>query len=980
LKSDLVPQALNFEPTGDGLVVRVGEPPVPVAEWTARTDTPSGLGVLIRLRDDGLADDRKPAELLVQWSGVASLTADELRYLRLPDQAPFALEVVANGAIHDLDFEVRCGFVQHGRRVLGVERRGAWLRVAGADFVLPEPLYSIAEAIDAFPAASDAGLESKMLSWGRIAEQLPPDAIVDAHLGSLQIAVGSTFRLEPFVNDRNEPDFDPVIGRRETRLNETGDEEQGFAAVLPPASQRSFAHRFRGIPRVKHRYALGGNVYVVLTPEVERALGAVRGAQAGNAYERRQFLKDTSEYVRQELDDQGAETVEVDEVFSDEGLSDRVKGVGIWTSKVLPWIVQAKEPWLPPEACGLRVDGRDLPISPEELPVARQRLQEAIARGDSSVRLGDTDVPATPETRAAVEDLIGQTKPPRDTDPQDSGSSKKHQESGQNAVLLIIDNLETTDFRREQRQRGGGGVLAMEPDLGTKLLNHQEEGLRWLKEHWDQGSGGALLADDMGLGKTLEALAFLSCLKKRAGGVREPILVVAPTGLIRNWRDEHDKHMRDPGLGRAIEAHGRELRGLRRDSGRLQTRGSELTLGGTPLLDLEVIRSADWVLTTYETLRDYQHSFARISWSVAVFDEAQKIKNPAARLTEAALAMNIDFVVLMTGTPVENRPADIWSLLDRIEPGSFPPLKEFSSIYDREGADQHQVLATLHKQLTEPDPENKPPLMLRRLKEEHLPELPEKNVHRRLVEMPPEQAASYEDAVLNRRPGHGILHTLHRLRNISLHPEPPDPASDLDTYIKGSARLSETFHILEDIARQREKALIFVELLDMQAFLVEALRRKFPLSEDVLVINGTVAGAIRKERVRTFQNRVGFDVMILSPRAGGVGLTLTAANHVIHLSRWWNPAVEDQCTDRVFRIGQHETVHVYLPIAQHPRFADFSFDVRLDALLAKKREMNRRVLAPSTASEDDVSRLFDETTEHALQFAKAEQDSAVETN
>ena len=189
----------------------------------------------------------------------------------------------------------------------------------------------------------------------------------------------------------------------------------------------------------------------------------------------------------------------------------------------------------------------------------------------------------------------------------------------------------------------------------------------------------------MGLGKTLEALAFLSCVKKRDGGSRKPMLVVAPTGLIRNWRDEHDKHLSDAGLGRALEAHGRELRDLRRGANRSGAPGTELTLGGTPILDLEAIREADWVLTTYETLRDYQHSFGRIPWSVGVFDEAQKIKNPAARLTEAALAMNIDFVVLMTGTPVENRPADIWSLLDRIEPGRFPPLKEFSAIYDRDG-------------------------------------------------------------------------------------------------------------------------------------------------------------------------------------------------------------------------------------------------------------------------------------------------------
>lgn len=339
---------LACQPIEEGLVFRVGNPSIPVKEWTARTDTPAGLGVLIRLRDDGLAVERDGNELLVQWGGVANLTADELRYLRLPDHPPFALEIVANGGIHDPHFKVQCGFVRAGRRVLGVERRGAWVRVAAEDFVLPAPLYSIVEAIEGFAADEDpAGLEAKMLRWGRIAEQLPPDAVVDDHLRSLQIAVGSSFRLEPFVNETGQPDFDPVVGRQETRVTETGEEEQRFAAGLPAASQHSFARRFRGASRVKHRYALGGNVYVVLTPEVEQALGVVRRAQAGSPDERRHFLRHAPEYVRRELDEHGRESVAVDEVFSDEGLSERVRGVGIWTSKVLPWISQANEPWLP---------------------------------------------------------------------------------------------------------------------------------------------------------------------------------------------------------------------------------------------------------------------------------------------------------------------------------------------------------------------------------------------------------------------------------------------------------------------------------------------------------------------------------------------------------------------------------------------------------------------------------------------------------
>lgn len=204
------------------------------------------------------------------------------------------------------------------------------------------------------------------------------------------------------------------------------------------------------------------------------------------------------------------------------------------------------------------------------------------------------------------------------------------------------------------------------------------------------------------------------------------------------------------------------------------------------------------------------------------------------------------------------------------------------------------------------------------------------------------------------------LQTLHRLRSISLHPFSPADI-DMEEYIRESARLSETFNILGDIAQRREKALIFVEAREMQDFLMGALRRHFSLSEDVFVINGVVAGKTRKARVDIFQERPGSAVMVLSPRAGGVGLTLTAANHVLHLSRWWNPAVEDQCTDRVFRIGQCRPVHIYLPIARHPRFGDYSFDLKLDSLIESKRNMNRRALAPPVPTSADVENLFEST-------------------
>lgn len=969
-----------FEPTAEGLVVRLDtDPPASVRDWTTWKGSPTGTGTLLRLRDDGAAremGDRR--SLLVAWSAVAGLSSDELQHVGLPDASPFVLEVAATGAIHDADFEPRYGFIRSGRRLLGASRVGAWLRVSGSSFVLLDPIHAITEAIDTFRSIPDASVEQRMLYWGRIAELLPDDAVVDDRLNDLRIVVASTFELDPSVNEHDEPDFDPVIGQLETTTNATGEEEQRFNPGLPPARQRDFADYFRRFGRVLPRYPVGGSVYVMLTPEVERALGAVHRAQRATPEERRDFLLTPAPYLRQALDlggDLGAETtsapVDVDTVFWDHGLSDRVRGVGVWERKVLPWIRRAGEPWLPPEQLGLQIGDQAVPLEPAELPNLRERIQRALERGSPVVEVRGVELPATPQSLEAVEQLLGQAPPVQKPLPKDApGSTAPNRPEAQpdDLVLQIRDNLEEVHYRTH-RQRRVPGIQGVPLALRSTLYAHQQAALDWLSSHWEAGSRGSLLADDMGLGKTLEALAFLYCVKNapRSNGAG-PILVVAPTGLLQNWVAEHDTHLERPGLGHRVEAHGRGLRDLRRHGSGKEIREAAATGVPLQLLDVERLRKADWVLTTYETLRDYQHSFGRVRWCAAVFDEAHKMKNPGAKLTEAALAMNVDFALLLTGTPVENRPADVWSLLDRVAPGRAGTLKDFSRRFETRSGDEVDRLNELRKLLIEPSEPEAPELMLRRLKEDHVKGLPDKHIVRQVVCMPAPQAEAYERVVEHgRRVGSdarsrkgGILEVLQKLRSTSLHPaRPGEGGKSDDIYIGESARLSAAFRTLDQIACLGDKALLFVESLSMQSFLIGALRRRFALPEDPLVINGAIAGRIRKQRVDMFQQRGGFDVMVLSPRAGGVGLTLTAANHVIHLSRWWNPAVEDQCTDRAHRIGQKRRVKVYLPLARHPRLGDHSFDLKLDLLLARKRAMNRSVLAPVAPTQDELRDLYE---------------------
>ena len=231
------------------------------------------------------------------------------------------------------------------------------------------------------------------------------------------------------------------------------------------------------------------------------------------------------------------------------------------------------------------------------------------------------------------------------------------------------------------------------------------------------------------------------------------------------------------------------------------------------------------------------------------------------------------------------------------------------------------------------------------------------------VTMPPIQAEAYKAAVMEAAEDRSkMLQALQKFRNISLHPLKPSTTS-FDQYIAQSARLTACFKILDQIHSLREKALIFLESLEMQSAIAVWIQIRYRLNLRPHLINGTIDGGRRQTLVNAFQEAENaFAVMILSPRAGGVGLTLTAANHVIHLSRWWNPAVEDQCTDRVYRIGQLRPVHIYYPLAVHPdpKISDHSFDLSLNNLLENKRALSREMLLPPEDLDKDTKSLYSE--------------------
>ena len=637
---------------------------------------------------------------------------------------------------------------------------------------------------------------------------------------------------------------------------------------------------------VRDRYALGDGWHAYLDPDLVRALRVARRIrEGGNAKAQWEFCRNPRAFLIREMPE--LSEAQADALFVETAeYSERVREIAPFSPPALPWIQREGEQWIP-ESFGVSIGGARIELNKDALSELIGRVQAAMESGEAFARHDAAQIPANRATLEALEKLVFETGP--ESSP---ALRKPPEESGAPIVMMIEDNFLASTYRRRKVKRNPV-PRELPLDLKSALKAHQREGIDWMQRAWNGGQPGLLLADDMGLGKTLQVLCFCAWLKQTAGA-KNPILTVAPTGLLKNWQEEYEAHFRGEALRGIRLVAGGELRALRSESG-------PETADGRARLKTDALREADWILASYETVRDYQHSFAAIKCAAVVFDEMQKIKSPGALATYAAKSLNADFALGLTGTPVENRLADLWCILDAIEPGLLGDLRAFSAKYEgKNEARLRELKALLTEKRERPD---FAPVMLRRTRAENLPGLPGKTERKIPTPMPVEQARAYETVVARARqaeaPG-GVLRALQRLRGVSLYPDAPEKAGENPDW---SARFRAMFKILDDIHRRGEKVLIFLEARDLQPPVAQLIKRRCNMARQPMLINGAVTGGARRARVRDFQKGpAGFDAMILSPRAAGVGLTLTAANHVIHLSRWWNPAAEDQCSGRARRI------------------------------------------------------------------------------
>jgi hypothetical protein len=477
---------------------------------------------------------------------------------------------------------------------------------------------------------------------------------------------------------------------------------------------------------------------------------------------------------------------------------------------------------------------------------------------------------------------------------------------------------------------------------GVELKPHQRTGIAWLWHRYQAGEAGGLLADDMGLGKTLQIACFIAlCLQApRTPKQRGPNLIVAPVVLVANWERELTHFFVGPFPGRMKALTSENVKGL--------------CVAGA--LDATLLKTFDVVITTYDVLARHQTSLLKMTWSVVVLDEAHKIKNRGTQWSRAARGLSglesgdrprkFTFGICATGTPIENTVNDLWALYDFLAPGLFGSFEHFVSTFGSH--EQPGLKLAAHLRVGASDSS-----LLRRDKKQL--DLPPK-VQRVIPVAMTASQRDLERTIIRRERQAGPLGVLQRLQQLYQHPwllEPDEREleASVSEALRASPKLEACIEILREVQRRNERALVFTLWTRMQ-FLLKAVIEHELGTRNIPIVNGEPSNARRaQEHIDNLTAEPGFGVMILSPLAAGTGLNIVAANHVIHYGRWWNPAKEDQATDRAYRIGQTRPVTVYYPVLHHPDDRHEGFDVKLDELVARKRSTARDLFDPQDTAD-----------------------------
>lgn len=881
-----------------------------------------------------------------------SFSRDERELLTLPPIFPYPLFVGKEGLPQNNSFRLKVNFQKaDGTYFMNPEVIGSYVAILpGCGYMCSEAQYAILKSVSSCNAEIGRLKEREKI----LACSLRYVALIKENAKKIDA------RLDPFLEkiDVVAPDYLSISVKEDTDgtyyaspviLNADG-------SPYGEKDASEFGRKFKNGSKAQRSYMGKDRTYYVFDQELQNGLQQIKEARKLTKEQAKTlFLSPQSVFT-------GAPFR-----FDRSEYSDRVIEYGAFIAKNYPYLKGIEGGWLPEEGSVGRedldgIDEFDEPeVTEENVAILKELVKKALSNSKSSIAYQGKTYKLT---GAFIEKVMGKD----DVTDSTGGSADGEKSKEDKGNLISEENAESVGYeqaneqrrqkRREARFQKLGADLSMEQVLsGFKdsvvPFSYQKEGIRWMAQNWKAGYQGVLLADDMGLGKTMQVLGLISGVKNAyAEKDMNSVLVVAPVSLLANWESEFIHFVKEGVFEEIVPLYGNSFRDFKR--------GDDLRLDFSPVAKNRI------VLTSYETLRNYDISFGCIDWSFMVLDEAQKIKNPAALITNAVKSMKYDFAIAITGTPVENAWVDLWSIMDFVEPGRLRDLKNFCNTYQNQlkklqgdMAGQEALGKKLEQELQ--------PIFLRRQKTDYLEGLPHKEVIPKPVLMPPVQREAYEKIIAVAKKGKkkkgDILKVIAMLRDTSLCPHLTSYADStfenmsVDVFFNMSARLKATFQTLVNIKARKEKVLIFVTSRKMQRILKRFLEKAFGISIQP-PINGELIGLKRQQIVDAFNQKEGFAILILSAEAGGVGFNITAANHVIHLSRCWNPAKEDQATDRVYRIGQEKEVHVYLPIAQYE--GGDSFDVKLDQLLQYKRSLSQSVIFPTADTEVDGQDMYNE--------------------
>lgn len=838
---------------------------------------------LDELWQDGHIDSAGEGSWIVPFDSLLYLEESTAKVLRLPQpDRTIRSEIKSVGIATDRNFHIELEFFHPDMGRLDSSRQfgPAFILTGGSCVLLPVPSWKLATAVASRPA-EDAPTEDRFEYLSRcVALAEEASAQIDGYLSDNALEVISDVGLE--IEEAGE----------EIHLGAAANELTNKDLVLPNGKARPFPI-MRGADGKRRR--LVSSVKARASIEEIAAKSKLSGTQVP------EFLTNPEAFVPEGVD------------LSD--FSGRVRGFHTKVYNSRPYLHVSKEPrgWLEIDL-GVTTEGTLDGEDGESISVDdyRELVDQAKENGERFVKHRGQWIEIDESSANQFIQTIDKVERLKEKEPRISAQ----------LLLDVIPNVELLEFEVDipdeiTPERPWFQELPdinPPPEFSAVLDSHQLLGFRWLVYLHELGAGG-LLADEMGVGKTAQVIALLT--KLHVEDQLSPALVVLPKTLVSNWMEELAKFA--PSIDR-LHVH----------TGPQRSKSSEF------------LESMNIVLTTYDTARQDQMLLGTIDWTVVIADEAQFIKNPTAARTSVVKALKADQALALTGTPVENGLIEFWCIMDYVQPGLLKSWSDFRKDHERplvSASDDLERERLANDLLTRLDPH-----YLRRLKREVLADLPEKRIAEPIkVSLSPLQRARYQSIVEGAKDGGrgAVLGAITKLLMTCSHPRASEgdwEVADGDALIAESPKLAATLEVLEKVHRSQEKVLVFTTWKSTQKILQRAIWARFGVMAEI--VNGDLTSR-RQAVIDQFRNHSGFGVLILAPEVAGFGLNLVEANHVIHYTRPWNPAKENQATDRVHRRGQQKPVTVYYPIVAG------TVEDRLAELLAEKSKLTHDVLRPS---------------------------------